>query len=43
VSATFAQYSTQPTIYGSTNCGLAALPAGPGLLVPAVGFTTSSH
>jgi|HubBroStandDraft_1064217.scaffolds.fasta_scaffold309820_1 hypothetical protein len=42
VSSTFAQYSTQPTTYGSTACGLAALPAGPGLLVPAVAFTTSS-
>lgn len=41
VSATFAQYSTQPTIYGSTACGLAALPAGPGLLVPAVEFNTN--
>jgi hypothetical protein len=39
VSSTFAQYSTQPTTYGSTACGLAALPAGPGLLVPAVAFT----
>jgi hypothetical protein len=39
VSSTFEQYSTQPTTYGSTACGLAALPAGPGLLVPAVAFT----
>lgn len=42
VSNTFAQYSTQPTVYGSPLCGLAALPAGPGLLVPAVAFTTNS-
>jgi hypothetical protein len=42
VSTTFAQYSTQPTVYGSTACGLAALPAGPGLLVPAVEFTTGN-
>jgi hypothetical protein len=43
VSSTLAQYSTQPTTYGSTACGLAALPAGPGLLVPAVEFTTGTH
>ena len=43
VSATFAQYSTQPIVYGSENCGLAAQPIGPGLLVPAVEFTSSSH
>jgi hypothetical protein len=43
VSATFAQYSTQPSVYGSTDCGLAALPIGPGLLVPAVEFTAGSH
>jgi hypothetical protein len=42
VSTKFAQYSTQPTVYGSTACGLAALPAGPGLLVPAVVFTKGS-
>ncbi len=42
VTSTFAQYSTQPTTYGSTACGLAALPAGPGLLVPAVQFTTNN-
>lgn len=42
VSATFAQYSTQPMTYGSTACGLAALPVGPGLLVPAVQFTTGN-
>ena len=40
VSSTFAQYSTQPTVFGSEACGLAALPMGPGLLVPAVDFTT---
>jgi hypothetical protein len=40
VNSTFEQYSTQPTAYGSTACGLAALPAGPGLLVPAVAFTS---
>jgi hypothetical protein len=40
VSSTLAQYTTQPSTYGSTACGLAALPAGPGLLVPAVEFTT---
>jgi hypothetical protein len=43
VSSTFAQYSTEPMVYGSTSCGLAALPAGPGLLVPAVVFTAGSH
>jgi len=42
VSATFAQYSTQPLVYGISTCGLAALPAGPGLLVPAVAFTKDS-
>lgn len=42
VSSTFAQYSTQPTTYGSSACGLAALPAGPDLLVPAVEFTTGN-
>jgi len=41
VSSSFEQYTTQPTVYGSTACGLAALPAGPGLLVPAVEFTTN--
>ncbi len=40
VSTVFEQYSTQPSVYGSTACGLAALPVGPGLLVPAVEFTT---
>ncbi len=43
VSSTFAQYSTEPLVYGSSNCGLAALPVGPGLLVPAVQFTSNSH
>jgi len=43
VSATFAQYSTQPLVYGSETCGLAALPVGPGLLVPAVEFTAGGH
>jgi hypothetical protein len=44
VSTSFEQYSTQPSVYGSAaTCGLAALPVGPGLLVPAVEFTTSSH
>ena len=42
VSSTFSQYTTQPTTYGSTACGLAALPAGPGLLVPAVEFVSTS-
>jgi hypothetical protein len=40
VSTAFEQYSTQPSVYGSNACGLAALPVGPGLLVPAVEFTT---
>jgi hypothetical protein len=40
VGSSFEQYSTQPTTYGSTACGLAALPAGPGLLVPAVEFNS---
>jgi hypothetical protein len=42
VGASFEQYTTQPAVYGGTACGLAALPAGPGLLVPAVEFTTGS-
>jgi hypothetical protein len=42
VSSTFAQYSTAPTTYGSSACGLAASPVGPGLLVPAVAFTVAS-
>ena len=40
VGTSFEQYSTQPAVYGSTACGLAALPIGPGLLVPAVEFTS---
>ena len=39
VNSSFEQYTTQPTVYGSTACGLAALPMGPALLVPAVEFT----
>jgi len=43
VGSSFEQYTTQPTVYGSAaTCGLAALPIGPGLLVPAVEFATSS-
>jgi hypothetical protein len=43
VSNAFEQYSTAPAVYGSTDCGLAASPVGPGLLVPAVQFTSSSR
>lgn len=41
VTTAFEQYSTQPTVYGSPACGLAAVPPGPGLLVPAVDFIGS--